>query len=154
MSSGVRWRRRSRFSSRTHMIVPSTSTPPTRDGMRPLTIIFTITEAPGMATPTSSGLLEPTLRVRPGIGTTIRPASCAQTERSTVGLCLCRQWMKDSRRVMKPTPPSQKWPLWSIREVSCPTLISWLTSTKRQTFPVAPGEACSSRASHRSSVRI
>ena len=40
------------------------------------------------------------------------------------------------------------------REVLCPILISWLTSMKRQTFPVPPGETCSSRASRMSSERI
>ena len=152
MSSGVKRRRSSRFPSQTDTMVSSTPTPRTCVGRRPLTIIFTITEAPGMASPTSLGLLEPATRVRPGISTTIGPASCAHTERSIVFLRFCRQWTKDSRRVMKPTPPSQRWPLWSIREVFCPTLISWLISTKNQTFPVAPGEACSLRASHISSA--
>ena len=74
--------------------------------------------------------------------------------RSIVGLRLCQQWMKDSKRVMKLTPPSQKWPLWSIREVSCPISISWLISTRRQTVPGATGEACLLRASCMSSERI
>ena len=140
-SSGDKRRRSSRFRSRTHTMVPSTPTPRISDDTRPLTILSTTTEAPGMATPTLLGLLGPTSMVRPGIGTTIGPCSCVRTERSIVGLHFCRQWMKDSRQVMKPTPPSQKWPQWSIREVLYPTLISWLISTKRQTLPVMPGEA-------------
>ena len=39
------------------------------------------------------------------------------------------------------------------KEVLCPILISWLTSTKRRTFQVAPDDACASRASRMSSER-
>ena len=50
-----------------------------------------------MATPTLLGLLEPTSRGRPGIGTIIGPVSDTRTERLTVGLRLCLQWMKNSK---------------------------------------------------------